>query len=374
MLVSACKAKDTQKTRDLFNKVRGTQNDDQTSNEIKKETATEAKAVSEAKKVSETPVQDSAAKEMEAEKEMVAKESMESKKNVESKKSMDPKMDSSDKVASGKLDNSLLWKISGNGLAEPSYLYGTIHIISAEDYFVPDGTLTAMDASKKVVFEIDMNEMNDISSQMGLLQGAFMKDNKTLKDVMSAEDYELVKAHFKKMGLPLFMFEKMKPMLLTVFASGDINPSDLQTGKIKSYEMEFLEIANKSKKEIKGLETLEFQMSIFDAIPYEDQATMLVETIQSSDTNNDQFKEMVDMYKSQDIEAMIEMFEEEEGGLEGYDDVLVVQRNKNWIPIMGEMMADSKTFFAVGAGHLGGKEGVIRLLQSEGYDVVPYSE
>lgn len=276
------------------------------------------------------------------------------------------------KASSDRLDNALLWKIRGNGLTSTSFLYGTIHIINADDFFFPDGTLEAIDASDKMVFEVDMNEMNDMGTQMEMMKGAFMKDGLSLKDVMSAEDYKLVQAHFKKMGLPMMMFEKMKPMFLTVFASDDINPNDLQSGKIKSYEMEFLEIGKSDKKEMGGLETLEFQMSIFDNIPYEDQADMLIESIKSGDTGGDQFKEMVDMYKRQDISAMVEMFEQEEGGLEGHDDVLVVQRNKNWIPIMEEMMKEKVTFFAVGAGHLAGEKGVIQLLRDQGYTVQPY--
>lgn len=363
LLFGSCKTKDTPQSRDYFEKIQAMKaKEDKAPQPVAKAETMPAKAEMETK----AEMKEKADAEMATEK---VKEESKAKESLEAQKT---DLSASDKMDDTPLPKSLLWEISGKDLKEPSYLYGTIHIIGAEDFFIPAGTKEAMDACKKVVFEVDMNEMSDISSQMGLLQGAFMKDNKTLKDVMSAEDYEMVKAHFKKMGLPLFMFEKMKPMLLTVFASGDINPNDMKSGKIKSYEMEFLEMANANKQEIGGLETLEFQMSIFDKIPYEDQATMLVETIKSGDTNNDQFKEMVDMYKNQDIQAMVEMFDEEEGGLEGYDDVLVVNRNKNWIPVMSEMMTANRTFFAVGAGHLAGAEGVIRLLQKEGYAVKPY--
>jgi uncharacterized protein YbaP (TraB family) len=67
---------------------------------------------------------------------------------------------------------------------------------------------------------------------------------------------------------------------------------------------------------------------------------------------------------------MVSMMGEEES-LGGYEDLLLVTRNKNWIPVMGEMMKTQPVFFAVGAGHLGGKNGVIALLRQEGYTVVP---
>jgi uncharacterized protein YbaP (TraB family) len=270
-----------------------------------------------------------------------------------------------------KLDKALLWEISGNGVENPSYLFGTIHIIPSDDYFLPEGTLEAIGKSNKMYFEIDMADMSDMSKQMGLLNQAFMKDDLTLKDLYTEEEYEKVKAHFDKMGIPLFFMERMKPMFLTVFAGGDIDPGDLQSGKAKSYEMEFYEMAKDSKKETAGLETIEYQMSVFDSIPYQEQADMLLETIELGDASSGSMQKMVEIYKEQDIEGMQEMFKEEDAGVEGHEDVLLINRNKNWIPVISEAMTAGTTFFAVGAGHLGGPQGVIQLLREEGYKVVP---
>ena len=269
------------------------------------------------------------------------------------------------------LAKSLLWEITGNGLTSTSYLFGTIHMINSEDYFLPSGTLSAMDATDKMVFEIDMADMEDPLKLMPLLQKAFMKGDTTLKDLLTVEDYDLVEDHFKKMGLPIFFLERIKPMFLTVFASGDFDPTDLQSGKIKSYEMEFAKIAKDGQKETDGLETVEFQISVFDDIPYKAQADMLVEGIKSSSTEDDTFQDMVQLYKEQDIDGLYDMMSEDET-LMKYEDALLVKRNKNWIPIMSKMMASKATFFAVGAGHLSGPSGVIALLKAEGYTVMPF--
>lgn len=285
-------------------------------------------------------------------------------------KSVQKSETSSSELAYEKLDKALLWKITGNGLAEPSYLYGTIHIIPKEKYFLPNGTLSAIDASKQVFFEIDMKDMNDMSKQMGLLTKAFMKDDMTLKDLYTDEEYAIVKAHFDEMGLPLFFLEKVKPMFLSVFASGDIDPNAMQDGSIKSYEMEFYEIASNSNKETGGLETIEYQMSVFDSIPYEEQADMLLSTIQDKNAVGS-LDSMVNVYIEQDIEGMQTMFEDEDSGVEGHEDVLLYNRNRNWIPVMSAEMKEGTTFFAVGAGHLAGPIGVIHLLKQEGYTVEP---
>lgn len=266
------------------------------------------------------------------------------------------------------LENALLWEISGNGLTASSYLFGTIHIIDKEDYFLPEGTLSALDVSEQVVFEIDMTEMNDVSKLMPMMNKAFMDNDVTLKDLLSAEDYTVVKDHFKEIGLPLFFLEKIKPMFLTVFASGDMKPSDLQSGAIKSYEMELAEMAQNSGKSIGGLETIEYQISIFDSIPYKAQADMLVESIKGQKVGDDQFDELVALYKAQDVAGLYNAMQGDENIIQ-YEDVLLVQRNKNWIPVMGEMMNKGRSFFAVGAGHLGGANGVIQLLRESGYRV-----
>ena len=169
-------------------------------------------------------------------------------------------------------ENALLGRISGNDLATPSDLYGTIHLIGKDDFFLTDSTKIFLDQAELVTFEINMEDMMDLGAQMGLLMKSFMEDGKTLRDLLNDEDYALVKAHFDKIGLPLFMLERIKPMFLTVMASGDMSPDAMQTGEMVSYELEFMELAQAGKKKMGGLETMEFQMSVFDSIPYEAQA------------------------------------------------------------------------------------------------------
>ena len=270
------------------------------------------------------------------------------------------------------LEKSLLWEISGPGISKPSYLYGTIHIIDGKDFYLPKGTMSAFDASKKVVFEIDMKDMTDMSKLMGMMNKIFMKDGKTLKDLVTDDEYKMIGDHFQKMGMPIFMLERMKPMFLTAFAYADMDPSGLKNGNMKSYEMEFMEMAQNTGKETSGLETIDFQINLFDEIPYEVQAKMLVDALRSADSEgDDEFKKMTKMYIDQDIQAMVKMIADEGSSVSGFEDKLVSGRNKNWIPLIIEDAKKSQTFFAVGAGHLAGPEGVIHLLRKAGYEIKP---
>ena len=283
-----------------------------------------------------------------------------------------PVLENTTQKAASTTAKSLLWEISGKDLQKPSYLYGTIHMIGKEDFFLPDSTESTFARSEKVVFEINMQEMSDLSVIFTLIGKIMMDGNTTLSDLLSEEDYKFVRKRFEEMGLPFMMFERMKPMIMASFASGDMaEGGGLQSGSVVSYEMEFMKMAEKQKKEMAGLETIDFQMSMFDSIPYKAQAEMLVQSLKAEDTGDDQFKEMVDLYRNQDIEGMQTMFEEDEGGIAQYEEVLLIRRNENWIPLMAEMMKTQSVFFAVGAGHLGGNKGVINLLEEAGYQLKP---
>jgi len=270
-------------------------------------------------------------------------------------------------------DKALLWEVTGNGLETPSYVYGTIHMIGRDDYFLTESTKTAFESVKHVAFEIDMEDMTDMSKMMPLMMKAFMVGDTTLKDLLTEDEYAQVSDHFQQVGLPMMFVDRIKPMFLSVLGSGEdmmsFNPN--AESSMVSYEMEFMDIAKERQMEIEGLETAEFQMSMFDSIPYSVQAQMLMDAINAEEgSSNDQFDDMVKLYKDQDIYAMQSLMEGE-GGIAGYEDLLLVRRNRNWIPIMSVSMKERPTFFAVGAGHLGGDQGVIALLREAGYTVKP---
>ncbi len=281
---------------------------------------------------------------------------------------------SNETATKGKLENALLWEINKEGLPKPSYLYGTIHIIDAENFFLPEGTEESFDKTEQVTFEIDMDEMNDMTAIFSMMFKIMMPEGKTLASLLSQEDYNFVKSEFDKMGMGGFyfsMFEKMKPLFLSVFASTDVQPGSFDMGSMKSYEIEFAKMAEAKNKETFGLETIDFQISIFDSIPYKAQAQMLVQTLKSSDEGEDELGKMIELYKSQNIDAMQSSIDEDASGLGKYEEILLNKRNSNWIPIMEKMMMKKPTFFAVGAGHLGGPNGVIPLLRKQGYSVTP---
>lgn len=269
-------------------------------------------------------------------------------------------------------ENSLLWEITGKGMEYPSYLFGTIHLIPAEHFLLTEATKKAFGASQRIAFEIDTEEMSNPMALFPLFSKMMMNNDTTLSDLLTEEEYAAVAAHFDSLGLPLMLLKRVKPMFLTVLASEDIKSfNGKDQGSTKSYELELTELAKTQDKEIIGLETVEFQMSLFDSIPYQAQAQMLLQSIQSEKKDDGTFDRMIDMYKNEDILGMQSMMSDDPAGIGGFEEVLLLRRNRAWIPTIENLMASSSMFIAVGAGHLGGNEGVVALLRAAGYTLRP---
>ncbi len=271
------------------------------------------------------------------------------------------------------LEKSLLWEITSKEQIKPSYLFGTIHLIPTKDYFWTDKMEKAFQGCDVVVFELDMNEMNDMSKMLGMMQHLFMQGDTTLADLLTKSDYDKLAAKMQNMGLPLFMFDRMKPFFLTTFLSDDFSVGNIQDGAMKSYELELTEKANQSGKAVSGLETIEFQASIFDKIPYKEQAKMLSQMLNDSsdETQDISLNQLVDLYKNQDIQRLLDYMQSDQSGMDSFQDDLVNTRNQQWIQPMTDKMNRQTVFFAVGAGHLPGEQGVIHLLRKQGYKVTP---
>lgn len=262
--------------------------------------------------------------------------------------------------------NSLLWEISGKDLKTPSYLYGTIHIIPKKDFILTDLLKNRFVQTRQLALEIDMD---NVFSIFGALGEIFMDDGVTLKDLLTEEEYVRLDEHFqeKKIG-SLSTMDNMKPILL----SSMMGESDMGEKKdMTSYEMELMQMAKKRRMPVKGLETAAFQMSVLDSIPYEEQAKMLIKSLDDDDNSGDSYTEMIEMYKNQDLNALHLAVAAESEGIENFDHALLYIRNHNWIPVIEEMAMEKPTFFAVGAAHLPGENGVIELLRKAGYQVVP---
>ena len=262
-------------------------------------------------------------------------------------------------------NNSLLWEISGNGLTKPSYFFGTMHILCSEDAVVSPGLQTVINQVGQIYLEIDMDDMMQI---FGGLNALTMTGNKKLSDLYTPEQYAKVKAWFDKNGeMPFSMLERYKPMML----SSMIETKAMSCPQQDGMEMQIMAAASDKKLEIKGLETMAFQAGMLDSIPYEEQAKELLQAIDSIQTQKKMMQVLVREYRTQNLDSIEALTVGEEGGMDKYLDLMLYNRNRNWVSQFPDIAKEKSTLFAVGAGHLPGKNGVLNLLRQKGYKVTP---
>ena len=262
-------------------------------------------------------------------------------------------------------NNSLLWEISGKGLKQHSYLFGTFHLMCRGDIQFSNNLKTAIANATEMYMELDMD---DPAVMLGGMMMMNMKDGKKLKDLYTPAEYEKLSSFFKdSLHMPINFLETVKPYFLVAM----MYPKMMPCKSVSGVEEELMKLAKQNKKNIKGLETLEFQAAVFDTIPYEQQAKELLKSIDSLSAYTVYFDSMVQVYKNQQLDKMETLFNDKEFGMEEYQDILLDTRNKNWVNQLKTLMKNESVFVAVGAGHLVGAKGLIALLKKEGYTLKP---
>ena len=270
---------------------------------------------------------------------------------------------------SGKENNTLLWKISGNGLEKPSYLFGTVHMICKEDAYLSNNLLVAIEKADRVYLELDMDNLFEM---LGAMMKMKMNNDTTLADLLTKEEYKKTKEYFetKSSMLPFSVLETFKPLIASSLLMEASGACEEQV----AMEQLIMEEAKKKGKRIDGMETMAYQMSIFDSIPYKVQAQELLKSITSGDKESDgnkEYKELIKAYKEQDLNKLGDMISKSDEGMMQYQDILLNNRNRNWVTKLKTLLKDKSLVVAVGAGHLPGDTGLINLLRKEGYTVTP---
>jgi uncharacterized protein YbaP (TraB family) len=265
----------------------------------------------------------------------------------------------------GTLKNSVIWRISGPNLPAPSFLFGTVHVIDPEGFSMHATVIEQLKRSETLVFESNIAEPG--YQQQALARA--MMENDSLDGILSQEHYEALTNFFRdEFNLPVEALKHMNPFYLASLI-GTLNKKEQAT----SHEAELLRIARNEGKEIAGISTLERESEILKGINLEEQVEYLFDEIESYQNGRSEELEQTirQAYKEADIEQIYTVLTK---ALEKYPSVfeqLFIARNESWLPSMIDLMKERSCFFAVGVGHLAGESGLIRLLRSQGYRVVP---
>ena len=266
----------------------------------------------------------------------------------------------------------LVWKISGNGIKKPSYILGTHHGCPFNYCDSIPGLMKAFDKVDNIIGEINMIEFAEMSPERIQKMQAMMMipADTSLLSLFSTEEAAKVNEWLgKKMGASLEMLSVMKPMTIMVTVQNkemmEVIPEIATMTTIDKYMQT---LGQRKGKTIGELETADYQMELLYGNSLEEQADALLEMIDHGDSKG-LLQQLTNAYKSQNLDTLWKVFQEQMTGYE-YDAIVKV-RNLNWEKQMKELLPKQSTLFVVGAGHLPGESGMINLLRKAGYKVKP---
>jgi uncharacterized protein len=243
------------------------------------------------------------------------------------------------------------------------YLFGTVHILKPGLGWFDDGVKTAFDSSDRLVLE--MVEPPAAETQALFMKLAMDQSGKTLRSKMTEGDRAIYEGALKKIGLPVEGLDPFDPWAAAVTMSVlamQKQGFDANSGA----EKQLTAAAKASNKPIGGVETMEFQLGVFDSMPESEQIRFLVETAKMSDDSGKMMDRMVELWGTPDPEGLGQLMNEGLTSRALYD-ALLTKRNANWAKwISAEMAKPGTTFMAVGAGHLAGATSVQALLPAYG--------
>ena len=275
----------------------------------------------------------------------------------------------------------LLYRISGNGLESPSYIVGTYHLAPASFADSIPGMSEAIENTQQVCGELDMMDAFKPENAAQLIQSQMLPEGVTLSSLLTADQLTRLNALLLKVvGTNLedeafaAQMEKMKPVTLSTTLSlaaymkktQSFNPMEL----LDNY---FQMLAMQNGKSVIGFETVEFQMGVLYGSELPEQVDDLMCMVDHFDEATELVDRITSAYFSQNFQQLESVLEEEMEGTcaatPEEEAALLDDRNHNWIKLMPDMMAEKPTLFAVGAGHLCGEQGVLKLLEGLGYTV-----
>lgn len=274
-----------------------------------------------------------------------------------------------------KVENSLLWKVSGNGLDKPSYLFGTHHLVPISFLDEIVGLDEAFGSVEQVVGELDMSKME--SMQMAIMQKAIMPKEYNYVDMLSEDDYKLLTSQVEEViGLDFAMLERMKPAminnLLMITLYQKYYPS-MENGV--GIDQSFQDKAREKGLSVKGLEDADDQIFLLlESQSMERQAELLMCSIKHTELLKEQMDRLQDAYTTQNLGAITDLYNDDSDdspcpSTDEEKNLMNEARNIKWLQKLPQMMKEKPSFVAVGCLHLVGDEGLIEGLRQAGYKV-----
>ena len=263
-------------------------------------------------------------------------------------------------------EHTSVWVVSKDG--EQVYLGGTVHLLRPSDFPLPSQYEEAYEESDKLYFETDISGMSDMATQARILQQLTYQDERTLESVLNEEAYSALSTYMEGVGLPLAMVQKFKPgLLVSTLTVLEMQKLGFTPQGVDAY---FNTRAMGDGKPVGQLESIDDQIGFMAKMGEGQESEFILVSLQDL-KKTEMLDQMIKAWRSGDDELLSAVFIDDmkAQSAELYENILV-SRNRNWMPIIEDMLQQEGTeFVLVGAAHLVGEDGLLALLEDEGYTV-----
>lgn len=271
-----------------------------------------------------------------------------------------------------KLTGSLLWRVSGNDLSQPSYILGTHHLIPQSFIDSIPHIHEAFNETRQVVGEVLLSDQAEMQSQ---IQSVSLLDSSvTYHDLLSDEDYHILDNGLKEvLGAGLDRFGTFRPAVLSMVYSIAIYSKQYPNINWAAHEpvdSYIQRLARSEDKPVIGLETIADQLYILlDIQSDQQQAQSLVCNVRNGEYKESMIDNMNKYYRNGQLDKLYEMYNADRlcSDSQDYRDAIYKDRNNKWMLRLPDLMREKPSLIAVGALHLAGDDGLLYQLAKEGY-------
>jgi uncharacterized protein YbaP (TraB family) len=260
----------------------------------------------------------------------------------------------------------LIWRVA-KGERTIAFLVGSVHVLTKDAYPLPPVFDDVFAQSATLVEEVDLGAGGDVSSMLPMAAGAVFTDGQTLRTVLDPATFKQVEAKAGAAQLPLALVERMKPWLVSVLL---VVPELTRAGFDPAHGLDrhYYDRARAAGRPVRGLETAAYQVDRLNGLPLPVQVEMLKATLDDVDAQVASVETIVTAWRTGDLATLDELLLQSFRESPDLYQRLLVERNRNWVPLIAQCAAEpTPCLVVVGGAHLLGGEGVVALLAAAGF-------
>jgi uncharacterized protein YbaP (TraB family) len=262
---------------------------------------------------------------------------------------------------------STLWKVTSG--ENTLYIQGSSHVLKADNYPLAPAIESAYSDATALVLEVDMAQMTSPQTQQLILSKGILTPPESLRSSLNPVTYQNLETACTNANLPMSYIQQFKPWFATMTLTM-VKMQKLGLDSKYGLDTYFYEKAVRDNKPVQGLETIDFQIGLFDSLAQGNPDDFTNRALKDLELLGTEIDDLLTAWENGDLEMLETLMSESFSDYPGLYDKFITDRNTDWAKQLGKMIKDDQTYMVVvGAGHLPGDKGVINLLKNKGFSV-----